>query len=53
MFHRSSTCKALADGQEYAASEGMTTHPRLPVSLKKAKAKGRKPCGFCLQGFKS
>jgi hypothetical protein len=51
VFHRSSTCKALREGQEYAIRLGMETHPPRRVSLAAARAEGRGECAYCFRAY--
>lgn len=51
VFHRSSHCKALDEGQEYALSLGQETHPRRRVALTKATSEGRGACAYCFWDY--
>ncbi|MFE1176854.1 hypothetical protein [Streptomyces sp. NPDC058773] len=51
VFHRLSGCKALEEGQEYALSMGMETHPRRRVALAEATGEGRGACAYCFWDY--
>ncbi|MCZ1008155.1 hypothetical protein [Streptomyces lydicus] len=52
VFHRSSACKALDEGQEYALDLGMKIHPRRRVALAEAVGEGRGACAYCFGDYR-
>ncbi|KIX79083.1 hypothetical protein ACIA6E_19445 [Streptomyces sp. NPDC051815] len=52
VFHRSSACRALEEGQEYARSLGLENHPRRRVALAEATADGRGACAHCFRDYR-
>ncbi|MFG2139495.1 hypothetical protein [Streptomyces sp. NPDC048650] len=52
VFHRSSACKALQEGQEYAARLGMELHSPRRIPLATARAEGRGACAYCFWDYR-
>lgn len=48
VFHRSSDCRALQEGQAYAARLGQVVHPPRRESPHAARSRGREACAVCL-----
>ncbi|WEV27096.1 hypothetical protein OYE22_19255 [Streptomyces sp. 71268] len=51
VFHRSSGCKALREGQHYALRLGMENHPPRRVALAEARGEGRGACAYCFWDY--
>jgi hypothetical protein len=51
VFHKTSSCEGILDGQRYALKKGLNTYDPSQVALPVALAKDRGACGVCFAGL--